>query len=353
METHIKRDSRPEKKARNQPGQENTQHSPTGLSDITNSSREMQAERHAPKVHDSWYNPHNPIKFTLQVFEHELNVIAPDPIHSPTPPPKRKKNDIKRFSRKSRLRVLRKFNQLSTSVLSTPIFITLTTRHDSMKPEDFRHYFQKSFLPSLKNIIPDLVYAWRLEPHQDGYPHIHMFAWSWNEESNLASQYYKRQIRDAWSEAMGDFSPAFRRYSTKVKRVGSHRKAMSYVSKYVAKEQAPDDDQLVGRRWAVSTNFPASPITEVYLSRSQAEKLKKIAKRLLKNKGGYYEKAAKNLDEYKNWFLWLSLDEIKWLLIQIGHSPGANAIDRYLATGDSEDYSQEIEELSARYPGRC
>lgn len=318
----------------------------------TTSKRNKQASSHAPQVQGTWYNPHNPLKYTLKVHEHELSVQSPKPIHSPSPPPKRKSEDITRFSRKSRLRVLRKFNQLSTSVLGVPIFISLTTRHGSLSPEEFRHQFQKSFLPALTGIIPDLVYAWRLEPHQDGYPHIHMFAWSWRKEANLSSEYYKRQIRDAWSKAMDDFTPAFRRYSTQIKRVGSHRKAMSYVSKYVAKEQAPDDHILTGRRWAVSTNFPASPITEVYISRSQAEKLKRLAKRLLKNKGGSYEKSGQKLDEYENWFLWLDLEEIQWLLTQIGHSPGAAAIERYKSSGDPDDYSQQIEELSRHYPDR-
>jgi len=326
--------------------------SPGGYTKVSTSLDEKQGTATAPEVRGTWYNPHNPTLFTIEIYERELNVIAPKPVSSDSPPPKRKRNDINSFSRKSRLRVLRKFNQLSTRVLSEPIFITLTTRHGSCSPEEFRSTFQSKFLTGLRKIIPDAVYAWRLEPHADGYPHIHMFTWSWRQEATLKSRYYKDQLRDLWSQCMDDYSPAFRRHGCKIIPIRSHRKAMSYVSKYVAKEQDEANDSLHGRRWAVSTNFPASPITEIHLSRDRAKQLKKIAKRLLRSKGGDNIERAEMLDEFRNWFVWLSLDEMIWILTELGHHPGASALERYKNTGDSEDRSHEIDQLATHYPNR-
>lgn len=323
---------------------------PRGIQEDNCSHRETQVGRSEPQVHYSCLNPHNPQKFKIQIYENEFNVDTTIPKPKSDNPPLRRKNDIKTFSRKSRLRVLRKFNQLQTKVLSTPIFITLTARHQNHTPDEFQEIFLNSFLSKLKKIIPNCVYAWRMEPHEDGYPHIHMFAWSWDQERNLNSRYYKQQIRNAWLNLIEENNWITKRRGVWFENIGSRRKALHYVSKYVAKEPDKIDQRFTGRRWAVSTNFPGSPITEIYLSRTELQKLKRIAKRLLKNKGGNYEKRISFIEDAQNWFLWITLDEMMWILRELGQSSGVGDIIRYIETGSADDYTTEIERLAKKFP---
>ncbi|NIT57064.1 MAG: hypothetical protein GWN00_12770 [Aliifodinibius sp.] len=294
-----------------------------------------------------WYNPHNGLGYRIDIYENELHVVAPKRQNTDSPPPKRRKGDITRFSKKSRLRVLRKFNQLRTKQLSDPIFISFAAKHRGFSHEKFQECFRRSFLPKLKKIIPNLVYAWRLEPHRDGYPHYHMFAWSWDKDRKLSSQYYKRQIRDAFSESIGDFSLPARRYGIDIEKIHNKRKAFSYISKYLAKEDDPTGSEIEGRRWATSTNFPAVPITSFTLSRNQYAEFEKIAKKLLRAKGGRYKKLAEQMEDFNDVFIWLDLDEIIWLLkscpgVYIDHK-----LEFYHRSGQLVPDDQFFEEYSA------
>jgi len=297
---------------------------------------ESQGTKSAPEGADAWHNPHNGELTTIRIFEHELHIKKHKHSTDSDAPPKRKKNDINRFSKKSRLRVLRKFNQLQTKVLSAPIFVSFAAKHVIDDPDEMKKVFLKSFLPRLENIIPNLVYAWRMEPHADGKPHFHFFAWSWDKERNLNSQYYRRQIRDLFADSIDDNSHAARRYGIKIKGVHSHRKAMAYVSKYMSKEDEVLEEDLTGRRWAVSTNFPAVPIAEITISRENARRIRRAAKRLLRGKGGRFAKVADDLDSFQDVFIWLDLPEIIALINEIPYITLPSEVIFYAKTGSTE-----------------
>lgn len=307
-----------------------------GLKEGTTSQGNNQAAAAPPEVRGTWYNSHNGTSFTISIYENELHVSSPTYSKSESPPPKREEGDIQRFSKKSRLRILQKFNRLQAKALSAPIFVSLTARHSSMSEKAFCEKFKKQMLPNLKKIIPNLVYSWRLEAHADGFPHIHMFCWSWDKERNLGSRYYKDQIRDAWCNIINDNSAAARRYAMQVSPIKSHRNAMAYVSKYMAKVDEEEEKALEGRRWGQSTDFPDDPITEIKLTHEKYLQFKKIAKRLLCNKGGYYEKQSQYLDGSGDFFLWMSLDEIISFLSQVPGISLPSEVEFYNETGSTD-----------------
>ena len=283
-----------------------------------------------------WYNSHNPLSQKLTVYQREVQLSS-----NWTPPkgnklPKRRKNDIQEFSRKSRLRLLRKFNRLQTAKLSPPIFLTLTARKGSLDPKKFRDKFLKTFLADLREIIPKLCYTWRVEPHKTGYPHIHMFIWSELREFNINSTFYWKQIRYLWREAISDQSRAAQLHSCKIKRVNDFRKATSYVAKYLAKEDTFQCPQLTGRRWGCSTNFPDSPITEVWLSPEQADDFRNLALALINTRLKAQGKPDFDPDPDSNIWIWMDPPEIEAVLRMFSKNAEASRYRRVVNKGDPD-----------------
>ena len=306
-----------------------------GLSEIKKVFKQSQEKKPPRWRGGSWYNHHNGQGGTIKIFENEIQILEPKSINEETSPPKREEMDINKFTRKSRFRVLQKFNQLQTKALSAPVFLTLTTRHGSMSPAEFQNAFRKGFLPNLKKIVPKLVYAWRLEPHKDGYPHYHLFIWSWVKDFNLNSKRLKTKIRAIWLNCIRDDSNSARKYSCKIVPIGSIRKTMNYVGKYMAKEGNDSGNDLYGRRWGTSSNYPCAPIKELDVPVSDLRKLKKIVKRLLRQRGGGFLKSLEFLEDGKDWVLWIPFEMIHEAIRQFGWSSAEIALDCYAETGAS------------------
>src|SRR5699024_12412491 len=68
---------------------------------------------------------------TVRVFHSEIQVSIPKKFKGRRKMPKREKNDITNFSKKSRFRMIRIFNRIQTKRLSAAIFISCTDRHDT------------------------------------------------------------------------------------------------------------------------------------------------------------------------------------------------------------------------------
>ena len=282
---------------------------------------------------EPWYSPHNPSGLELTVFEHELCIERRYVSSGRTPPPRRQAGDIKRFSKKSRLRIFRLFNQVNTRLLSTPLFITLTARHQSMSPEQFRDGFANNYLRRVKDLIPKAVYVWRLEAHQDGYPHFHMFVWSENREADLSDRELQKRLRQAWWKIINDESQAARQHSCLVQTVDSHRKTMSYVAKYTAKEMCNASDNLVGRRWGASSNLPRRPITRLYIDGKKEQLLKNAVKRILSSNKKRLKSFKRAVENRKCYFIWLDSAEIREVLRLMSRLAESNQVHRYSERG--------------------
>jgi len=298
---------------------------------------------------DSRYNPHTGNNQRLIIYQREIVLRTDKRQSSRGSTPKRSKSDIQRFSRKSRLRMLRKMNRLQTAALTSPLFITLTARNSGLDAELFRFNFLKIFLPKLKEIIPGLVYMWRLEFHESGYPHIHMFAWSFEKHRNLHSQFYKRPIREAWRKSIEDDSRAAQLYSCKIKELNNFKSAMHYTAKYTAKEETDITPELTGRRWAVSKNFPASPISEIPLRRDQAKMIIELAKAVQRKREERGARPFEITGDETEIFIWLEPSVIYNYLKALNRHGEANIYERVLTRGSPDRTEEELELLAKEY----
>ena len=298
---------------------------------------------------DSRYVWQNSKPVVMRIYEREIQILPNVPPRKTGSTPVRRKGDIQRFSKSSRLRLMRKLNRVQSQLLTTPLFITLTHRHGSHTVEQFQYAFRKKFLPALKEIIPECCFIWRLEPHRNGKPHYHLIVWSFRKKITIESEFYLRKIRQAWRESIDQHDRAAQLYSCKIEPLGSHKKVMSYVSKYVAKEDDEVGSQIEGRRWASSSNLPAGPITEVNLTRSQLEQVKQIVSVIMRAQNkpqGLIDTVLAN--DLMMW-VWLEPHQIQEVLDFLGIPPPANQYSRYRKSGYILPSMEELSNIAADY----
>lgn len=282
---------------------------------------------------DPWYIYHTGRIVKVSIFAEELKVTERPTGRNDRPPPTRTAGDITTFSDSSRRRLISVMKRTHTESLGEPIFITLTSRHGMYTQEEFQYRFHKKFLPGLREIIPDLVYLWRLEPHKSGKPHYHLVCWSWKKEAKLISEFYKRPIRHLWRECIGDHSKAAQLYSCKIQSVASREKLMKYVSKYLAKEDYGKALEIDGRRWGRSKNYPCSSIAEIIMPMKDYNVLLQIINVILKSKGKDTDWLAERVNDAVGWSMWLNRQETVAVLEYIGLEASLWAYNTYWETG--------------------
>ncbi|MBA7546912.1 hypothetical protein ES705_39313 [subsurface metagenome] len=272
-----------------------------------------------------WYIAQNAYNSTLTIFEGELQLRANCARFSGGGPPRRRTGDIHTFSRKSRIRMLRLINQLNTLGLAEAVFLTLTTRHQSMPPAEFQRAFLAEFLPGLHKLWGNIAYLWRLEPHRDGYPHYHLIVWRTGHSVDLTKQGPLVQARRLWWKIMGDDTPAHQKRSCRIGRVEGQAGVLHYVSKYVAKEDDSIGARIRGRRWGRSHNLDTKPLFSLQLTREQTVHLRYFLHVWLKNNVDRPRNSSEYVLDHGDWWLWMNLSHMYEVLNAIGFPGAAHA----------------------------
>ena len=144
---------------------------------------------------------------------------------------------ISTFSRKSRKRLLELCARLDLAqiVRQMPvIFITLTYPEQFPSTEQSKQHL-RVFLERIRRFAPDASGIWKLEYQERGAPHYHFIFF------NLP-YLPKSELKQWWAEIVGveylDYSSGKPRPPmTRIESIRQPRKAMAYVSKYVAKHE--------------------------------------------------------------------------------------------------------------------
>jgi hypothetical protein len=128
------------------------------------------------------------------------------------------------FSPRSRKRLLEKFQTLSWPA-GHWIFITLTYPAQFPDARLAKRHLD-SFFKRLKRRFPQQVVTgfWRLEFQQRGAPHFHLLLF------NLP-YFPRKELAEIWRQIVGSDKAPF----TRIRKCDHWRRAMFYVSKYVAK----------------------------------------------------------------------------------------------------------------------
>ena len=180
-------------------------------------------------------------------------------VHGSPPNPSEKmskRGNVTSFSKKSRKRLLEIIARLDD--VKQALFITLTYGQ-KFPTEAVANKNIKAFIRKLRAIWPRIGIIWRRELQQRGAPHFHMIVFN-------VKYIPKNWIAMTWAETIAyehlDFSqgeplPPF----TRIEAIDNKKKAMLYVSKYVAKVADAGDGlndvpyqntESTGRHWGMT-----------------------------------------------------------------------------------------------------
>lgn len=148
---------------------------------------------------------------------------------------------ITTFSKKSRKRLLELGARLDMAgaALGKPIiFMTITYAQKWPEPEQVSRNF-RALLERLRRFAPQSSAIWRIEYQKRGAPHFHLicFGLPYLDKALLAAWWGEIIGREFWDYSQGEQNP--RVPFTRIEAIKSGRRAMFYLSKYVAKMPEP------------------------------------------------------------------------------------------------------------------
>lgn len=137
----------------------------------------------------------------------------------------RGRGDVTKFTKQSRLRLLRKLARITPpqkdGFRHRCTFLTLTSRA-IFHPRQMKEYM-RAFFKRLGRRVPRLAVVWRLEYQERGAPHLHMIIYN----CPFIDKFW---IQNAWGEIIGQARPF-----TRIESIHSYKKLVNYASKYAAK----------------------------------------------------------------------------------------------------------------------
>lgn len=160
------------------------------------------------------------------------------------------RGNISKFSRASRLRLMRKVAR--TKIAELPLFVTLT--YGEAYPDDPKVWKAefKAFWKRVKRKFPKAGCIWKLEPQKRGAPHWHLLLWG------VPLLVARANIPYMWASLVGrgdtkvlNFHLGLYGNQPCVTPVRSYKGVMAYASKYLGKELEVAGWTAPGRFWGV------------------------------------------------------------------------------------------------------
>lgn len=211
----------------------------------------------------------------VSCFEHCVEFISS--VKNPPPPetPKRLADDIQKFSKNSRTRLLKFFSEINVSHYHRIYFTTLTYHEDFPLDHKTLKVTLDNFFKSIKRHFPESTWMWRLEFQQRGAPHFHLLFFVEKNSQLCNSNTFSKMIKEAWFNHKSCRCEHCRRYAVDVVELDTFKKGMNYVSKYSAKEDPRSKPRSSGRLWGYSNNIVRKKIHSRSISLADFVLLKK------------------------------------------------------------------------------
>jgi hypothetical protein len=161
-----------------------------------------------------------------------------------------------------------------------------------------------------------------MEYQKRGAPHFHLIIWSKYQNLELFSQAMKLQLISDWLDIKSCNCNFCKLYSVNVREVKERRHAISYLSKYCAKESDNLHESKHGKFWGTSFDAPRKPLNEIYLTKCQHDKLKALVKKFLSERKIELPKCFQPDSFNESFSIFIDLEDSRKLLLEVlGNSP--------------------------------
>ena len=147
------------------------------------------------------------------------------------------------------------------------LFVTLTYHTTTPTPDEVKRHLD-TLAKRIYRARPDISMIWRMEPHESGRPHVHIFL-------TRCGYWGVKQLSRIWHTITGETSDEHLKTSVDVERIDEETdKWIAYVTKYITKaeecsewpvERLPEEEreawEYPGRYWGVY-NRQSLPVAE-------------------------------------------------------------------------------------------
>ena len=229
--------------------------------------------------------------------------------------PERFSDDIKNFSKKSRLRMFNLFTSLNYTTYGLPLFVSATWHFDNPSNRTELKQFLEKYTKRLKRNLPPHHLVWKFEFQKRGVPHFHFMILPLEKESNFLAPSTQNEIKKHWLELKLCKCKHCSDYAIDIKKINEFKHAMIYISKELAKVVYNYEDHSLGRIWGSSRDLRTKPKIEINCTYKNFRELLStiLEKKILNNNGETQLMAMKDLAIDSN--LWINFEEIKYEIL--------------------------------------
>jgi len=202
----------------------------------------------------------------------------------PPPPPKAlaKREAITEWSAKSRMALKCALAKLKRDELGQALFLTLTYPGEFPAPDD--HAIYKNHLRVFNQALARAFGAcgfWKLEFQSRGAAHFHLIIFGLEGQDIEA---LRQWVSQRWFDIVGSGDERHRRAGTQVDKAKSINGAMSYLTKYISKDDQTRPGNFTGRYWGRfnAQALPVCPMESIDLTEREGIVALRWARRITK-----------------------------------------------------------------------
>lgn len=241
-----------------------------------------ESSRSSEQGHDPGLSMPHKSTHKINLYQNVVTLQDMAPSDQQTTPPQREEGDIKTFSRKSRMRMMKKILAIRYDPDRRPIFITLTYHLETQKTARAYKLDIARFVRWLNRYDDRCRWIWKVEFQKRGAVHFHLIYFPNITFTRPRLEAFRRDVSEAWHEHSGETTEAHRKAGTNVQYVKSDRGIITYVAKYVTKDEGTPPPVQIGRFWAASSNFKPEIICDFECNAAVFFQLRRLLRRWLK-----------------------------------------------------------------------
>lgn len=243
---------------------------------------------------------------------------------------------VKEFSVDARHRLKCTVAKFKRDGLEKALVVTLTYPGEFPAPDDYKVYKKHlhTFRMALGRKWPECSGLWKLEFQKRGAAHYHLILCGLGD---LDLETVRAWFRETWYRIAHNGDKNGGIAGTQVDRIKSVGGAISYLVKYLSKEDQTRPGNFTGRYWGVHNKaaLPMAMPMEVELPRTIANKLRRIARKKIQ-KDVENSKWKRFMQEKERWseFTRLDLERMK----MAKHGGSKNFKFQFMETGRVVEY---------------